>query len=229
MMKYDFLLFDADDTLLDFRRSENVSFSIVLSNHNISGDFRALHASYKKINDQLWAEHALGLVSKDVLKVERFKKFLEENQLKADPVKMCEDYLNTLPTQVFLVDGALELLKSLYKKVPLIIVTNGIGHVQHKRLENSGLKELIDLMVISDECGYSKPDKRIFHHTFELLNTSPEKHRLLMIGDKLETDILGASNVGIDSCWFNPDQSENSTNVRPTFEISHLRALVDIL
>lgn len=228
-MKYDYLLFDADDTLLDFRKSEDVSFQIVLEKHNISGDIKTLHTSYKQINDLLWTQHALGLVSKDVLKVERFKRFLEANELEGNPEIMGEDYLNTLPSQVFLIDGAVEMLNSLYQKIPLIIVTNGIGHVQHKRLDNSGLKSLIDLMVVSEECGFSKPDKRIFHHTFNLLQADPEKHRLLMIGDKLETDILGANNVGIDSCWFNPDNTENNTDIRPTFEVPTLQKILNLL
>lgn len=228
-MKYDFLLFDADDTLLDFRKSEDVSFQIVMDKHNIKGDFKTLLTSYKQINEILWTEHALGLVSKEVLKNERFRKFLEVNQLEGDAEAMSEDYLATLPTQVFLVEGALDLLHSLHKKIPLIIVTNGIGHVQHKRLSNSGLKSFIDLMVVSEECGYSKPDKRIFHHTFQQLNADPGKHRLLMIGDKLETDILGASNVGIDSCWFNPDGIENQTEIHPTFSVKHLHQIRSLL
>lgn len=228
-MKYDYLLFDADDTLLDFRKSEDVSFQIVLEKHQISGDLKSLHTSYKQINELLWTQHALGLVSKDVLKVERFRKFLEVNELKGNAELMCDDYLDTLPSQVFLIDGAVELLNSLYQKIPLIIVTNGIGHVQHKRLDNSGLKSLIDLMVVSEECGFSKPDKRIFHHTFNLLQVDPEKQRLLMIGDKLETDILGANNVGIDSCWFNPEQSGNDSEIRPTFEVSSLQKILNLL
>lgn len=228
-MNYDFLLFDADDTLLDFKKSEDASFQLVLEKHKIPGDIKTFLSSYKQINELLWTQHALGLVSKDVLKIERFQKFLEANQLEADPIAMSEDYLETLPTQVFLINGAVELLNSLHKKIPLTIVTNGIGHVQHKRLENSGLKSMIDLMVVSEECGYSKPDKRIFHHTFDLLKVSPDKHRLLMIGDKLETDILGARNVGIDSCWFNPDQTQNTTDIRPTYEIDDLSKLLSIL
>lgn len=228
-MKYDYLLFDADDTLLDFKKSEDVSFQIVLEKNKISGDNKALHTSYKQINELLWTQHALGLVSKDFLKVERFRKFLEVNELEANPVQMSDDYLNTLPSQVFLIDGALDLLNSLHKKIPLVIVTNGIGTVQHKRLHNSGLKSLIDLMVVSEECGFSKPDKRIFYHTFDLLKVSPDKQRVLMIGDKLETDILGATNVGIDSCWFNPDQTKNNSDISPTFEISHIQKVYDLL
>lgn len=150
-MKYDLLLFDADDTLLDFKRSEDISFQIILEKNGISGDLKSLHTRYKEINSLLWSQHAEGLVSKDFLKVERFRKLLDEHGLEADPYQLCEDYLDTLPSQVFLIEGALELLQTLHNKVPLIIVTNGIGVVQHKRLGNSGLSPFIELMIVSEE------------------------------------------------------------------------------
>ncbi|MDD4973681.1 MAG: YjjG family noncanonical pyrimidine nucleotidase [Bacteriovorax sp.] len=228
-MKYDLLLFDADDTLLDFKRSENISFQIILKKNGIIGDIEAFHESYKIINDLLWSQHAEGLVSKDFLKVERFRKFLEVNNLEADPIQLCDDYLETLPSQVFLIEGATELLKTLHGKIPLVIVTNGIGSVQHKRLLNSGLKPFIELMVISDECGFSKPDRRIFDYTFDLLNRSLLSSRTLMIGDRLETDILGARNIAMDSCWFNPDKFNNTTNISPTYEIQHIIDVLNIL
>ena len=228
-MKYDLLLFDADDTLLDFKKSEDASFKIILEKNDISGDIKAFHESYKIINNLLWSQHAEGLVSKDFLKVERFRKFLEVNNLQADPNQLCDDYLETLPAQVFLIDGAIELLQILHGKIPLVIVTNGIGAVQHKRLSNSGLKPFIDLMVISEECGFSKPDRRIFDYTFDLLARSSKSSRTLMIGDKLETDILGANNIAIDSCWFNPEQVLNTTAIAPTFEIQNILDLINIL
>lgn len=228
-MKYDFLLFDADDTLLDFKKSEDISFKMVLERSGISGDIKTLHENYKQINNLLWAQQAEGLISKDFLKVERFRKLLSDNNLEGDPLQLCEDYLETLPTQVFLIEGAHDLLRSLHRKIPLIIVTNGIGHVQHKRLANSGLKPFIELMVVSEECGYSKPDRRIFDYTFEMLKSSHHNSNVLMIGDKLETDILGANNISIDSCWFNPERVTNNTAINPTFEIHSIPELLNIL
>ena len=228
-MNYQLLFFDADDTLLDFKKSENVSFQIVLEKNGIQGDIHSLHLSYKKINDLLWAQNAEGLISKDFLKVERFRQFLEINHLDGNPEKLCDDYLTALPQNVFLVDDAFQLLNTLTGKYPLVIVTNGIGVTQKERLKNSGLDTLIDLMVISEECGFNKPDKRIFDHTFKLMKTSPQESRTLMIGDKLETDIMGATNSKIDSCWFNPDKIVNTTAIKPTYQISNLLELLKIL
>jgi FMN phosphatase YigB (HAD superfamily) len=84
-------------------------------------------------------------------------------------------------------------------------------------------------MVISEECGFSKPDRRIFDYTFNLLNRSATNSRTLMIGDKLETDILGAQNIEIDSCWFNPNKDANTTSISPTYEIQNIFDLLGIV
>jgi YjjG family noncanonical pyrimidine nucleotidase len=229
LMKYDLLLFDADDTLLDFKKSEDISIQIVLEKNGITENQKVIHEKYKEINRELWDHHALGIVTKDFLKVERFRRLLEEFNLNADPMKLCEDYLEALPSQVFLIDGALELLQSLHGKIPMVIVTNGIGVTQKRRLHHSGLKPFIDLMIISEECGYSKPDKRIFDYTFEQIKTSHLTTKTLMIGDKLETDILGANNIAIDSCWFNPNKIANPTTITPTYEIQKIHELLSFL
>lgn len=228
-MKYDLLLLDADETILDFKKSEDYSLRVVLSKHGIITDDPNLKESYQKINEVLWSDHAKGLISKDHLKTERFRLFLKENNLKADPSLMGEDYLKALPEKVFLIDGALEFLQSLHGKIPMVIVTNGIGHVQHLRLELSGLKPFITDMVISEVCGFSKPDRRIFDHTFKVLNLDIAKTKTLMIGDRLETDILGAQNAGIDSCWFNPNREENKNDIKPNYEIQKLSEILNII
>ena len=228
-MKYDLLLLDADETILDFKKSEDYSLHVVLTKHGISTDTPHLKESYQQINEVLWSDHAKGLISKDHLKIERFRLFLKENNLKADPKLMGEDYLKALPEKVFLIEGALEFLQSLHGKIPMVIVTNGIGHVQHLRLERSGLKPFITDMIISEVCGYSKPDRRIFDHTFRTLNLDITKTKTLMIGDRLETDILGAKNAGIDSCWFNPYREKNTQDFAPTYEVSHLGEILNLL
>jgi putative hydrolase of the HAD superfamily len=50
-----------------------------------------------------------------------------------------------------------------------------------------------------------------------------------MIGDRLETDILGAQNAGIDSCWFNPNREENKNDIKPNYEIQKLSEILNII
>ena len=50
-----------------------------------------------------------------------------------------------------------------------------------------------------------------------------------MIGDSLSSDIKGGLNAGIDTCWFNSSQKENTSDVIPKYEISNLLDLKNIL
>jgi putative hydrolase of the HAD superfamily len=50
-----------------------------------------------------------------------------------------------------------------------------------------------------------------------------------MVGDKLSTDILGASRTNIRSVWINRKQLELSGEVTPDYEISQLRDLLTVL
>jgi putative hydrolase of the HAD superfamily len=81
------------------------------------------------------------------------------------------------------------------------------------------------LVVTSETTGYKKPDPRIFHYAMEQLNTQPEA--CLMIGDNPLSDILGAQRAKIDQVFFNPENKE--IELSPTFTISHLRELEDLL
>ena len=49
-----------------------------------------------------------------------------------------------------------------------------------------------------------------------------DKSSALMLGDSLTSDIAGAANAGVDSCWFNPQGKENATAIRPTYEVRSL-------
>ena len=51
----------------------------------------------------------------------------------------------------------------------------------------------------------------------------------ILIGDSLSSDIAFANNAGIDSIWFNPSRTKNLTSLKPTFEITSLLEVLDII
>lgn len=50
-----------------------------------------------------------------------------------------------------------------------------------------------------------------------------------MIGDNINTDIIGAKNMGMDQIWFNPNNATDSSNVVPTYTIRTLSDIKAIL
>jgi putative hydrolase of the HAD superfamily len=82
--------------------------------------------------------------------------------------------------------------------------------------EAVGLAPLLDVMVFSEELGASKPQPEIFLHALAALGVEPE--RALYVGDRLETDVQGAANVGmttVQALWFNADDS--TSGIEPDF------------
>lgn len=107
------------------------------------------------------------------------------------------------------------------------IITNGFKSLQQKRLDNTDTAGFFEIVVVSEDVGVAKPDPAIFEFAFGLM-PKVDKSAVLMVGDTLASDILGANNIGIDSCWFNPHGQENTTGIQPTYEIHSMLELIEI-
>jgi 2-haloacid dehalogenase len=116
----------------------------------------------------------------------------------------------------------------LEEKYRLAILTNGFHFVQRRRLARSEIRPHIAEIIISEEIGVSKPAKKFFDVAFARLG-SPSRERTLMIGDGWNSDILGATQYGIDSCWYNPERKPRPLNGRTTCEIAALGELIEWL
>lgn len=125
-------------------------------------------------------------------------------------------------------EGALSLLNELKGKVKLGIITNGFTALQQARLERTGLKDHFDVLVISEQVGRAKPHIDIFNHALALMG-NPDKTKVLMVGDNLDSDIIGGITAGLDTCWLNVDQRVLPEGIRPVYEVSSLSALAHLL
>lgn len=223
--EYQLFLFDLDDTLLDFKASEELCFFHVLSTFHINeSDVEALYRDYREINQTLWSDFEKGMTTKEKLKVERFQKLIDLHDLKLEAEKASHLFLEKLPESVVLIEGALELLSWAKERGEVGIITNGISSVQHKRIANSKLHTYIDFVSVSEDCGYAKPDRRFFEYTAKMAKNFEKKHSLI-IGDRFDADIVGAHHFQIDACWYNPQELKNQSNITPKYEIRHLSEL----
>lgn len=221
-MKYKLFLFDLDDTLLDFKKSEELSFQLTLESFGIKDTNRVLFNDYQVINKNLWKLFEENKTTKDFLKIERFRKTFAQNGIELNPEIASKRYLEALPTTVVLIDYAEELCKILSQRGEIGIITNGIHHVQTQRIQNSSLAPYISFVSVSEMCGYAKPDARFFDFTTKLAKDF-SKEKTIIIGDRLDADILGAKNFGIDSCWFNPLGAEHTEDISPNYNIRSLK------
>lgn len=227
-MKYRLVLFDADETLFDFRKGEAICFADTMKDQELPSSGPSLFEDYKKISLELWTALELGQIEKDFLKTERWRRLFEKHGLNGDAKRASDRYLGGLSNQAHLFDDSLATCEALKGRATLGFVTNGVASVQRSRLALSTLAPLFDFMVISEDCGYTKPDRRIFDHALSQAKHA-DRSSVLMVGDRLEADILGAKNAGIDSVWYNPAGLKNHLGVQPTYEIRKLSELPKIV
>jgi putative hydrolase of the HAD superfamily len=127
----------------------------------------------------------------------------------------------------FVYEETFKILDRLKGKYQLLLLTNGSPDLQNTKLSvTSELVPYFDQVVISGDFGRGKPDPTIFEHALSLM--SLEKDEVMMVGDNLMTDILGANRCGIKSVWINRHNKERN-EVIPTYEINHLEQLFTLL
>lgn len=227
-MKHRLFLFDLDDTLLDFRASERLSFVKTMNALGLQVGLDGIFSQYQAINVALWRQFEAGAVTKDFLKVERFRKTFDTHGLGLDPEQASRVYLESLSNTVVLIDGAVALCGTLAAIGEIGIITNGVEHIQQQRIASSGLREHISFVATSEACGYAKPDVRFFDYAARMARRFA-KHETIIVGDRLDADILGANHYGIESCWFNPDKLLNTSSAIPTYEVAALTDVVPAL
>ncbi len=227
-MKYEVILFDADETLYDFKKSEREAFKNTMLEFNIEYDEENHLKTYQDINTTLWKEFEQGLITQEKLKIERFKRLSDMLKINFDENNFATLYMKHLSNASFLYDNSIDLLDELNQHYSLGIVTNGLTLVQDKRIRQSIIAKYFDAIVISEEILISKPNPGIFEYTLKNLDFF-DKSKVLMVGDSLNSDIQGGINFGIDTCWYNPNKIKNETSIKPTYEISNLNELKSLL
>lgn len=197
------VLMDADETLLDFTKSQEEALKNTLHKNGYPWN-REINEIYSAENLRLWKKFELGETTRERLKVERFENFFRILGIEgANIQKINEDYVEYLSRCGFVTDGALALCKNLHGRLRLYIATNGLRKAQEGRFERSGLKPYIDGMFISDLVGFQKPAKEYFDYIFETLQIK-DKSGVIILGDSLTSDMQGGKNAGIATCLFDP-------------------------
>jgi 2-haloacid dehalogenase len=228
MTEYSSLLLDADGTLFDYARAEASALKHTFSEFGLIYDPRLHLDEYRRINDGLWLEFERGITTSEALRKERFRQLFGTFRLEVDPHTFSEAYLKNLAAANFLIDEAEQTCEYLSGKYELAILTNGIKHVQENRFRTSPLAKHIRHLIVSEDAGCQKPDPRIFDYAFQKLGLR-DKHRALIVGDSLSSDIRGGANYGIDTVWYNPNCLPRIHGLEPTYEIRLLSELTRIL
>ncbi|EGU31974.1 nucleotidase [Vibrio ichthyoenteri ATCC 700023] len=222
-MKYDWILFDADETLFHFDAFKGMRLMFERMGVDYTQDD---FAQYQQINKPLWVDYQNGTITADDIKHIRFKGYAE--QFNTTTAALNSAFLDAMADICSMIPQARELLEALSGKAKLGIITNGFTELQQVRLAKMGLSDVFAQVVISEEVGVAKPDAGIFDYTMEKIG-QPCKSKVLMVGDNLHSDVLGGVNYGIDTCWLNRTDEEHDPQIVPNYTVSCLSQLQTIL
>ena len=221
------LLFDVDDTLLDFAKSERRSIILTLRRFGLP-ETEEIVAAYSEINLACWKLLEDNKITRKQLDRLRFDILFERFGITgADSVAAGACYRKELSSSAYVIRGCRAMLARLAATDRLFIVTNGAEATQLKRLKKAELDGFFEKIFYSETVGYAKPYRQFFDFVAAEID-GWDRSRAVLIGDSLTSDIAGAAGAGITSVWFNRFGADRGS-ARPDFEARGYAELEEIL
>lgn len=228
-MKYEILLFDADNTILDFDKAEEEALRLAFAQCGFRYDENVLEV-YRKNNIRQWQLFESGVITdKSEVLSRRFVETFRELNIRSDCARTAELYEEYLHNGFYVIDNAESVLKTLQSRgLRLYLVSNGVLSIQNSRMKGSGMDKYFIRRFVSEDVGYPKPCKEYFDYCFKNIDNF-DKAKTLIIGDSLTSDIQGGVNAGIDTCWYNCKRLTNKSPLKPDYEIYNLEELFEVI
>lgn len=217
MRRYDAILFDLDNTLYDYD---------TYWRQRLEWSLEPVQAAYP----QLDITTLIGQAMRQHIYAGRFEPFLQQAGVHDSQVcaLALARYRQNHYERLRLFPGAADMLQQLHEHYRLGLITNGPVHSQRPKIENLGLHDLIDVLIISEEVQLAKPDPAIFHLALQRLGVPAR--RALYVGDSVEHDICGAHGAGLDVIWIDTKNRELPPGVAPPRgRITYLSGLLALL
>jgi putative hydrolase of the HAD superfamily len=213
------VLFDLDDTLFDHRHCARSALAGVRRMHpgfERLGEAQ-LEAAHAGILEELHLDVLAGRLDIDTARIERFRRLYERAGIQPDDdlaVRTAEAYRDHYIQARAPIEGAIPLLEAVRRHAQVVVVSNNLLKEQQAKMRDCGLDRYVDVLVVSEEAGVSKPEAGIF--TLALERAQVRAAEAVMIGDSWANDIEGARRVGIPAIWFNRDGTPSPDPSVPT-------------
>lgn len=221
------VLFDLDDTLLDFHKAEAVALSKALVRLGLEPGQETLEL-YSAINARQWQRLERREITREQVITERFELLFKALGVERSPVEANEAYRHFLGIGHYFMPGAPELLEELFPRYSLYLVSNGSATVQDSRIESAGISRYFKEIFISQRMGYDKPQVEFFNLCFERI-PGLCRDTTIIVGDSLTSDILGGIRSGIHTCWYNPKKKPARKDIPAEYEVEELSQIPSLL
>lgn len=219
------VFFDLDDTLFDHRLCARTALAELHKVHPAFesypfAEFERLHATFL---EELHRRVLTGELTIDYARRERFRRMFEASGTVPDESvveQAAAVYRRGYVSIRQPVAGAARLLELTRTRARIGIVSNNLLEEQQGKLRHCGLASYVDVLVVSEEAGVSKPDPRIFEIALDRIGCRAGE--VVMVGDSWAADVIGARDAGIRAIWFNPSGKRPPD---PAADVPELRSL----
>lgn len=219
------VLIDIDDTIFDFEKCSKNAFKKTLKKLDLFYEEKDF-SYFNKVNDILWTKQKLGELNINQVFIERSNMMSKYFGLDIEKEIFNNLFVEFLYDEIEIVDEIEDLLSYLSNKYQIFAASNGVYDMQVNRLKKSNLDKYFDEIFVSDKVGFEKPDKRFFQKIMNITKFSNDD--LIMIGDSIKSDIIGAKNSNIKSIYFNKENKKNSDE-NFTYQVKNLSEIKKIL
>lgn len=236
---YDIILFDLDDTLLNFSASEHLSLKNIHQQFYRDINLNRFERSYKEINAALWAR--VGVLTNPLNPVDiqlmRFEQLNAKLECTVSASDVALNYEEGLGAYAEWYPGVQSVIHFLRQQGHILgIVTNGLTNVQIRKYERHNLGTWFDCYIVSDAVGFAKPQKGIFDCALKAISLKrnqslePSSSSMLMVGDNVSSDGYGAKQYGMDFCFINHNKIINQDPELPIkYDIHSVTELARVL
>lgn len=234
MSQIQLILFDLDDTLLDFNACWDRGMQEALRVHPYTCDLDpdTLFQKMKHYSEALWYLYEEKHVTFAEYRRIRFAKTLGE--FGRETTDELADDFQRLFSQKNLesmgpTSSLIALMTELSGTYKLGIITNGPLDLSYKKVERLGLSTLFpsDNIFVSEEVGHHKPEPEIYQLALDHFGVTADQ--ALFVGDSWLHDVAGPIAIGMRAIWLDWKGQQPSTDHQPLAVIKDLGELKAVL
>ena len=223
------IIFDLDDTLFDQEKAHKLALKELANNWEIfeNTEFNRLQEAFNEADESAMHKFKEGEPIDEIRK-ERSSELLQILDLDTKhSEEFTTKFYDLYPSQDAPIDGAKQLVQNLSKHYQLGLITNSSKEIQMKKIDAINIEDHLEFLIFSEEVGSRKPDEEIFRSALNYINSKPKN--CLYVGDSYESDVIGAKNIGMQTCWFNKENRYKTEKQLHDVEITELSQLTQLL
>lgn len=206
------VLFDIDDTLLDDAAATREAVDALREHLGLDVPVFEFRSRWSDSLRHHFARYIAGEIDFHEQRRARVREVLGSDVSDVESDRIFQVYLDVYESRWSLFADVLPCLDALSKH-RLGIVSNGNAQQQLQKLSRLGIVDRFSCLVMSEECGFAKPDPRIFARACELGNTPPSN--AVHVGDRLDIDAIAAARAGLGAVWLDRHGTSHDESLRP--------------